>query len=139
MGTIMNKARQTKLVASAQAARRRAYAPYSNFPVGAAVLTASGQVFEGANVENASYPATVCAERSAVFSAVSAGERVFEAIAVVTRGAGSPCGICRQVLSEFGTDTIVIIADENGAVRDVTTVAALLPDSFGPADLKSET
>lgn len=124
------------LIRAAQAARQWAYAPYSNYPVGAALLTASGRIYDGVNVENAAYPATMCAERVAVFKAISDGERQFEAIAVVTANGGSPCGTCRQVLAEFGLDTIVIIADQDGNITRQTTVAELLPGAFGPADLR---
>lgn len=123
------------LVEHARAARKKAYAPYSHFSVGAALLTSNGEIYSGANIENASYPATVCAERVAIFNAVAAGERDIDALAVVTRGAGSPCGICRQVLAEFGTDITVIIAHETGIIREVMTVSELLPDSFGPKNL----
>jgi len=95
-------------------ARRRAYAPYSRYPVGAALRTKSGKMFTGVNVENAAYPTTMCAERTAVFKAVSEGEREFDVIAVVTSNGGSPCGSCRQVLAEFGLDTIVLIANTEG-------------------------
>jgi cytidine deaminase len=124
------------LVQTALNVRQWAYAPYSHYQVGAAILTSSGRVYEGVNVENASYPNTICAERAAVFNAVSEGERQFVAIAVVTPNGGSPCGACRQVLAEFGTDTVVIIADGNGKVCQETTVAALLPGAFGPQDLR---
>lgn len=132
---LMDDLRET-LIRAAQAARQWAYAPYSNYPVGAALLTASGKIYDGVNVENAAYPATMCAERVAVFKAVSDGERQFEAIAVVTANGGSPCGTCRQVLAEFGLDTIVIIADQDGNITRQTTVAELLPGAFGPADLR---
>jgi len=135
MTTLTEQAR-AQLAAQAQAMLARAYAPYSRFPVGAALRTASGEVFVGVNVENAAYPAGVCAERTAVFSAVAAGQREFVAIAVASPGAGSPCGICRQVLAEFGVDTEVIIADAEGVIRQVLTVAELLPDSFGPQELQ---
>lgn len=124
------------LIELANEARRRAYAPYSNYQVGAALRTKSGRMFTGVNVENAAYPTTICAERVAVFKAVSEGEREFEAIAVVTSNGGPPCGSCRQVLAEFGTDTIVIIGDEQGNVVKETTVAKLLPGAFTPKDLK---
>jgi cytidine deaminase len=124
-----------QLVDLARAARCHAYAPYSEFAVGAALLTRSGKVFTGVNVENASYGLSMCAERSAVFAAVSAGETEFEAIAVVTRNGGSPCGACRQVLSEFGLETRVIIADEVSN-QTIWTVGDLLPNSFGPEHLK---
>jgi len=120
-----------KLIESALEARHWAYAPYSGYPVGAALLTASGRIYDGVNIENASYPNTICAERVAVFKAVSEGEREFTAIAVVTSNAGAPCGACRQVLSEFGLDTIVLIADEQRNVVVETTVRELLPRAFG--------
>jgi cytidine deaminase len=120
-----------ELVAHATLARENAYAPYSNYRVGAALLTCSGRVYLGANVENAVYPLTMCAERVALFKAVAEGEREFEAIAVVTSNGGSPCGSCRQVLHEFAPHLSVFIADTEGNFR-ATTVAALLPDSFGP-------
>ncbi len=128
-----------KLVRQAQAARGRAYAPYSNYPVGAALLTTSGRIYDGANIENAAYPVTICAERVAVFKAVSEGEREFVAVAVVTANGGSPCGSCRQVLAEFGLDTTVLIADKDGQVILETTVRELLPGAFRPGDLVRET
>jgi cytidine deaminase len=129
---------RVKLVRQAQAARQRAYAPYSHYPVGAALLTASGQIFQGANIENAAYPVTICAERVAVFKAVSEGEREFVAVAVATTNGGTPCGSCRQVLSEFGLDTAVLIADKEGQVVLETTVRELLPGAFRPDDLVRE-
>jgi len=119
-------------------ARRRAYAPYSRYPVGAALRTKSGKMFTGVNVENAAYPATMCAERSAVFKAVSEGERDFDVIAVVTSNGGSPCGACRQVLAEFGLDTIVLIANTEGELLEETTVFDLLPGAFTPGNLAPE-
>lgn len=127
-----------KLVEAATEARRWAYAPYSKYAVGAALLTASGKVYEGVNVENAAYPDSICAERVAVFKAVSEGERSFVAIAVVTANAGTPCGSCRQVLAEFGTHTQVIIADASGRVAWEGPVADLLPGAFLPSDLVTE-
>jgi cytidine deaminase len=120
------------LVRQASAARDRAYAPYSHYDVGAALLTSSGKIFTGCNIENASYSATMCAERTAVFKAVSEGERSFVALAVVTANGAAPCGICRQVLNEFGRDTLILIADTTGAILHETTVGDLLPDGFGP-------
>jgi cytidine deaminase len=96
------------LVDLANTARQRAYAPYSNYPVGSALRTKTGRVFTGVNVENAAYPQTMCAERIAIFKAISEGEKEFEVITVVTDNGGSPCGGCRQVMAEFGLDTIVI-------------------------------
>ena len=127
-----------QLVDAAQEARRWAYAPYSNYAVGAALLTSSGKVYDGANVENAAYPTTMCAERVAVFKAVSEGERDFAAIAVVTANGGTPCGSCRQVLAEFGVETVVIIADISGRVVMESRVAELLPGAFLPSDLARE-
>jgi cytidine deaminase len=127
-----------KLVQAAQEARQWAYAPYSGYTVGAALLTASGRVYDGVNVENAAYPTGICAERVAVFKAVSEGEREFDAIAVVTAKGGSPCGSCRQVLAEFGLHTIVLLADNDGQIVRETTVADLLPDAFTPKDLKTK-
>jgi cytidine deaminase len=123
------------LIDLANEARRRAYAPYSNYPVGAALRTKSGRVFTGVNVENAAYPDVMCAERTAVFKAVSEGEREFEVIAVVTDNGGSPCGSCRQVLAEFGLDTLVLIANGEGELLQETTVKDLLPGAFTPEHL----
>jgi cytidine deaminase len=128
---------RNNLIQSALEARQWAYAPYSHYKVGAALLTASGRVYDGVNVENAAYPNGICAERVAVFKAVSEGEREFSAIAVVTSNGGSPCGACRQVLSEFGLDTLVYLANEEGEIRQETTVAELLPGAFGGKDLPS--
>ena len=123
------------LIDFANEARRRAYAPYSNYLVGAALRTKSGRIFTGCNVENAAYPTGMCAERVAVFKAVSEGEREFEVIAVATSNGGSPCGGCRQVLAEFGLDTIVLIADSQGRLVQETSVGKLLPGAFTPKDL----
>lgn len=126
-----------ELVALAQQARRYAYASYSNFPVGAALLARSGRVFTGCNVENAAYPLGICAERTAVFKAVSEGEREFAAIAVVTATGAMPCGACRQVLREFGGpagDLRVLVADLDGHMRTFT-IAELLPEGFTPNQL----
>jgi len=124
------------LIGLANEARRRAYVPYSNYPVGAALRTKSGKLFTGVNVENAAYPTTICAERTAVFTAVTAGEREFEVIAVVTDNGGTPCGSCRQVLAEFGLDTVVLIANGDGKLVQETTVEDLLPGAFTPEHLK---
>lgn len=125
------------LVQRAIQARQWAYAPYSNYRVGAALLADSGRIYSGVNVENAAYPTGICAERVAVFSAVAEGERSFQAIAVVTSNGGSPCGACRQVLSEFGLDLQVIIANEAGEITLETDVASLLPGAFRPDQLVS--
>jgi len=134
--TITNREKQS-LIDLANTARQRAYAPYSNYPVGAALRTKTGRIFTGVNVENAAYPQTMCAERVAVFKAVSEGEKEFEVISVVTDNGGSPCGGCRQVLAEFGLHTIVLMADRNGKLIKETTVRELLPEAFMPEHLKS--
>ena len=128
----LNDEMRQQLIEAARQVRRWAYAPYSHYAVGAAVLT---KIYDGVNVENAAYPSTMCAERVAVFKAVSQGEHAFEAIAVVTANGGMPCGGCRQVLSEFGLDTLVLIADDEGRLIKETTVAELLPGAFSPNDL----
>lgn len=125
-----------KLVQIASEARNWAYAPYSNYLVGASVLTQSGRIYDGVNVENAAYPVAMCAERVALFKAISEGEKQFQALAVVTRNGGTPCGSCRQVLAEFGLDTIILVANESGKVLHEAPLRELLPDSFGPAQLK---
>ena len=119
----------------ANAARQHAYAPYSKYQVGAALRTKTGRIFTGVNVENAAYPHTMCAERVAIFKAVSEGEREFEVIAVVTDNGGSPCGGCRQVLAEFGLDTIVLIVNGKGELLKEMTVKELLPEAFTPEKL----
>ncbi len=124
------------LIQKALHARDWAYAPYSDYAVGAAVLTESGKIYDGVNIENAVYPLTMCAERVAIFKAVSQGEKSFQAVAVVTRNGGTPCGSCRQVMAEFGMDTVVLIADTDGTLLAEYTVADLLPDAFGQADLE---
>jgi cytidine deaminase len=120
------------LIEQANAARKHSYAPYSNYPVGAALRTKAGHIFTGVNIENAAYPTGICAERVAVFKAVSEGEHDFDAIAVVTDNGGSPCGACRQVLAEFGLDTLVLIADGSGKLLQSVTVGELLPEAFQP-------
>jgi cytidine deaminase len=118
------------LVDAARAVRERAYAPYSGFRVGAAIETESGKTFTGANVENASYGATVCAERVAVFCMLAAGERNVARVAVYAEGPelSMPCGMCRQVLVEHGRNAEVIVAGPSGSRK--TTLAALLPEPF---------
>ncbi|MBN1266822.1 MAG: cytidine deaminase [Anaerolineales bacterium] len=123
------------LLQAAQQARLSAYTPYSKYKVGAALLTESGKIFTGVNVENAAYPVSICAERTAIFKAVSEGERKFSAIAVVTENGGSPCGSCRQVMAEFAPDMQVFIAKTDGTIDLETTVKELLPAYFGPGDL----
>ncbi|MBI4731236.1 MAG: cytidine deaminase [Chloroflexi bacterium] len=124
------------LIDLANEARRRAYAPYSNYQVGAALRTKSGRLYTGCNVENAAYPHSMCAERVAIYKAVSDGEREFDVIVVATPNGGSPCGGCRQVMAEFGLDTIVLMADGEGRLVQETTVGGLLPFAFTPERLK---
>jgi cytidine deaminase len=125
------------LVDIANTVRQHAYVPYSKYPVGSSLRTRSGRIFTGVNVENAAYPQTMCAERVAIFKAVSEGEKDFEVITVVTDNGGSPCGGCRQVMAEFGLDTIVLLADGGGQIVKETTVRELLPEAFTPEHLKS--
>ena len=122
---------QERMIDAAISARASAHAPYSRFRVGAAVLTASGEIFAGCNVENASYGLTICAERVAVGSAVAAGHKQIVAIAVATAGGHSPCGACRQVLSEFGPamEILLVDADDPSEVR-TTSLDKLLPEQF---------
>lgn len=122
------------LIQLAIQARDNAYAPYSNYKVGAALLTTDGKVFLGCNVENASYGPSMCAERVAIFKAVSEGYKEFQAIAVATVNGGTPCGVCRQVLREFAPNLVVIVSDVKSNHR-VLTLAELLPYSFGPEHL----
>ena len=131
----LSQADRYNLIYSAMRVRKQAYAPYSHYQVGAALLTTAGDMFLGCNVENAAYPTTICAERVAVFTAVVEGRREFAAIAVATSNGGSPCGSCRQVLAEFGLQTIVICVDESGKVILESTVGGLLPGVFTPKDL----
>lgn len=122
------------LIAAAADVRARAYAPYSHFAVGAALLAGDGQIYTGCNVENASYGLAICAERNAVAHAVAAGQRTFAAIAVVTENGVTPCGACRQVLAEFNPQLLVIVADVSGN-RKRYRLSELLPAAFGPQDL----
>ncbi|MCY3833646.1 MAG: cytidine deaminase [Chloroflexi bacterium] len=131
----MPEASDQQLIKAAIDASRHAYIPYSNYRVGAALLTAGGAIYGGCNIESVSFTPTVCAERTALFKAVSVGQREFKAIAVVTRDAGSPCGVCRQMMYEFAPDLRVILADLDGNSRLVTTLRELLPHGFGPAHL----
>jgi cytidine deaminase len=122
------------MVTAAEAVREHAYVPYSGFAVGAALRAEDGTLFAGCNVENASYGLTICAERNAVFQAVAAGARTFDAVAVVTGNGVSPCGACRQVLAEFGPQMTVILANTSG-VRRIFTLDQLLPAAFLPSQL----
>lgn len=127
-----------RLEKAARQAAKASYSPYSKFRVGAAILTGSGKVYTGTNVENASYGLCNCAERTAIFTAVAAGERTVRAVAVYTptREATSPCGACRQVINEFGPEALVISVCD-GKDRIETTLDRLLPDAFGPKNLQA--
>ena len=131
---MVNDEQRTALIEAALAVRQQAYAPYSNYPVGAALLMEDGSIVTGVNVENSSYGLTICAERTAVGKAIAAGYRKIMAVAVATDNAGSPCGACRQVLTEFAGDVPVYLVDATGNGRD-TTLYTLLPDHFGPEHL----
>ena len=126
------------LLDKAREARDRAYAPYSKYAVGAALLTADGQIYQGCNIENAGFTSTICAERTAFFKAVYDGHRAFRAIAVIATGEemGFPCGVCRQVMAEFcDRDFIIVTANRDRTKVDVSDFETLLPHSFGPKDL----
>jgi cytidine deaminase len=120
-----------ELIAAAHAVRGRAYAKYSQFFVGAAIRAGDGKIYAGCNVENASYGLTICAERSAVFAAVSAGQKRLEMLALVTAGGYPPCGACRQVLAEFAPELPILILDANEPGKVIETdLATLLPGRF---------
>lgn len=129
-----------ELIAAARQAREKAYVPYSHFPVGAALLTEDGQLYTGCNIENASYGLANCAERTTIFKAVSDGHHRFTTIAVIadTDGPVSPCGACRQVMSEFGPEARVILTNLKGHVQ-LTSVKELLPGAFLQTDLPAKT
>ncbi|MCB9450116.1 MAG: cytidine deaminase [Anaerolineaceae bacterium] len=125
-----------KLLEAAQAVAQNAYVPYSDYRVGAALLGTNGIIYTGCNVENAAYPATICAERTALVKAVSEGQKEFIAIAVVTQNGGSPCGLCRQMLFEFAPGLQVITADQDLQVTIDAPLNELLPHGFGPSSLE---
>ncbi|MCR4792484.1 MAG: cytidine deaminase [Lachnospiraceae bacterium] len=140
----MNEEAISELILNAFEARTKSYCPYSGYAVGAALLTESGQVFMGCNVENSSYGATICAERCAALKAVSEGERSFKAIAIVgaPRDAKEvsdyayPCGICRQFLSEFGGSDMTVIVAKSIDDRKVFSLGELLPEAFSSESMK---
>lgn len=115
--------------------RSLAYVPYSHYPVGAALVTTDGRIFTGVNVENAAYPSSICAERTALVKAVSEGERTFSTLVVATKNGGSPCGQCRQMLFEFGPELRVIMITETGVITHDGPLSGLLPLGFGPEHL----
>ncbi len=120
------------LIEAAQTVRQHAYAPYSDYLVGAALLTNGGAIYTGCNVENAAFSPTICAERVALVKAISEGEREFEAIAVVTDNGAFPCGLCRQMMYEFSPLMTVIVVDAEGIMVNESTLAELLPKGFTP-------
>lgn len=127
----MNKQQKSELIKTAKIASRFAYAPYSKFQVGAALLTKSGRIFAGCNIENVSYGLTVCAERVAIFKAISEGEKIFKAIAIYTKTKDFtlPCGACLQVLAEFTKDLTIILVNRNGKTKTYP-LSELLPHRF---------
>lgn len=127
--------KDAKLIEVAVGARAAAYAPYSRFAVGAALLTSTGKIAVGCNVENASFGLTMCAERVAVGAALAMGERDFTVLALSLPGGGSPCGACRQVLWEFSPELRILMADEEGNLVREAFMKDLLPDAFGPKSL----
>lgn len=134
----MNQKMQQELLKMAYEAREHAYTPYSNYKVGACLVGKSGRIYQGCNIENASYTPTICAERNAFFRAIYDGEREFSAIAVVGTGEtpSFPCGVCRQVMAEFcDKDFVIITGNIDGSQVVVCTLDELLPFSFGPKDL----
>lgn len=140
-GAVIDDADIAALIEAARAVRSRAYAPYSKFRVGAALRGHDGSLHLGVNVENSAYPTCQCAERVAIGSAVTAGCQRFTAIAIVCEPTpdgtlGSPCGGCRQVMSEFGLDLVVILAAPTGDERLIQPLSDLLPRAFGPHSLQ---
>ena len=129
---------QSELLRLAREARDRSYSPYSHYGVGAALLTKDGRIYQGCNIENASYTPTICAERTAFFKAVFDGVREFEAIAIIGSGAlpAFPCGVCRQVMSEFCDGDFIIVTSNTDGTEVVTeTLDQMMPHRFGPKDL----
>lgn len=127
-----------KLIKTANQMLERAYTPYSKFPVGAALLTKEGKIYGGCNIENAAYPVTICAERTALFKAISEGDYDFAGLVVTSRShnATAPCGSCRQVISEFcSSDMPVLMTHESGEVEIIKTVGELLPAAFSEGDM----
>jgi cytidine deaminase len=133
---ILNKEDRRRLIEAAQEVRSKAYVPYSHYQVGAAVLTPTGKLFTGCNVENASFGATICAERTAVVKAISEGEQDFVAAVIMTENGGSPCGICRQVMFEFAPDMTILLIDGNGKLTYEGVLYEMLPLGFGPDKLR---
>ena len=130
---------EEQLIQSAIEAQTNSYAPYSHFRVGAALLSKSGKIYKGCNVENAAYGPSNCAERTAIFSAIANGEKDFEKIAIICGDGlnfGAPCGVCRQVLYEFNPNIDVIMAKKNGEMK-IYKAHELLPEAFGPKNIEN--
>jgi len=137
MNNLQKTPQWDNLLKLAIVARENSYSPYSRYKVGAALLTTNGKTFTGCNIENAAYTPSNCAERTAVFKAVSEGERDFAAIAVATSNGVAPCGVCRQVMREFAPNLTIVLGDIEGNYR-VVSLTDLLPDSFGPENLETD-
>jgi cytidine deaminase len=126
----------SNLIKKALDARKNSYSPYSKYKVGSSIRTKDGKIFAGTNIENASYGMTICAERAAICSAISKGEKNIDAVVVVTEdGKGSPCGACRQVLNEFNPNMLVILVDKDGKVKKEAKLSDLFLNAFGPKNL----
>ncbi len=132
---MIDKNKQQELVNAALDIRENAFAPFSKFQVAAALLCDDGEIICGVNVESSSYGLTICAERNAIATAIGKGKKDFGAMAVVSRGGGSPCGACRQVIFDICGDIDIIIADEKGNIKEITDTETLLPNAFGIKDL----
>ena len=132
----LTKEKRQELIHRAAEAAKNAYCPYSHYHVGAAILTKSGEIYSGCNIENASYSATICAERAAVFKAVSEKQTDWVAMALVTKDGGAPCGCCRQVINEFNPNLPIFIANEKEELVRETPLSSLLTHAFGPANLE---
>ena len=133
--TLLDNAMRRALIEAARQARNFAYAPYSHYRVGAAILTASGKIFGGCNIENAAFSPTLCAERVALVKAISEGSYDLVACVVITENGGSPCGTCRQTLFEFAPNLQILVANSNGDVLYERVLSELLPEGFGPDSL----
>ena len=132
---MIKKNKQKELVDAALAVRDKAHAPYSNFKVAAALLCVDGEIISGVNVESSSYGLSVCAERNTIATAVAKGKKDFLAMAVVSNHGVTPCGACRQVIFDVCGNIDIILADEKGAIHDISDMKTLLPKAFGPKDL----
>lgn len=132
---MIDQNKQKELIDAALKVRDNAYAPYSNFRVSAALLSADGEIITGINMENSSYGLSVCAERNTIATAVGKGKKDFLAMAIISQEGVSPCGACRQVIFDICGEIDIILADKNGNILDITTTNALLPKAFGPQDL----